>query len=659
MESSINIGVRNNTSFPQNVNLLGGTSDPLGIPPSLLYQWDLSTETYFGSVTATIVISNTSNPTPITYTVQVNGYNIQSVAFALNTLNLGVFQVSGNIIYVSNDFYIYGALSVVSNLFNSTWNTSNTSFGSSASNQIALPLFSSGSYNFVVDWGDGSQDTITVWNQSETTHTYANAGTYSISISGECKGFRFNGSGDRLKILSVANWGEFKLIGNLGGQFRGCSNLNLTSVADVLNFGNCTSCENMFLGGYQFSTINNIDSWDVSNVTNMNSMFQNTLFNSYIGSWNVGSVTSMFSMFLSSPFNQNIGSWNTANVITMQQMFQNATSFNGNIGSWNVGNVTNMQNMFVSATSFNQSLNSWNVSSVTNMSFMFQNAGAFNGNISAWNTPNVVNMNGMFSGATSFNQNLNAWDVSSVNNMASMFNGATSFNGNIGSWNVGSVVSISGIFANATSFNQNIGSWNVSNVDGTSSMFLNATSFNQNIGSWDVSNAIFMGSMFSGATSFNQNIGSWNVSNATSMSGMFENATAFNQNLNAWDVSSVNNMASMFSSATSFNQNIGSWNVGSVTNMSVMFRNATSFNQNIGSWDISNVGTFFLFMNGKTDLNYSSANLDAIYNGWSLLSVQANVLADFGTIKYTVAGQAGKNILDFAPNNWTITDGGI
>jgi hypothetical protein len=64
-------------------------------------------------------------------------------------------------------------------------------------------------------------------------------------------------------------------------------------------------------------------------------------------------------------------------------------------------------------------------------------------------------------------------------------------------------------------------------------------------------------------------------------------------------------------------------------------------------------------MNGKTDLNYSSANLDAIYNGWSLLSVQANVLADFGTIKYTVAGQAGKNILDFAPNNWTITDGGI
>jgi hypothetical protein len=182
MKSSINIGVRNNTSLPQNVNLLGGTSDPLAIPPSLLYQWDLSSEVYFGSVTASIVISNTSNTTPVTYTVQVNGYNIQSVVTALNTLNMGVFQYSGDIIYVSNDFYIYGVLQVGSNIFVSTWNTNNTSVGSSASNQIALPLISGGSYNFVVDWGDGSQDTITTWNQTEVTHTYATAGTYTISI---------------------------------------------------------------------------------------------------------------------------------------------------------------------------------------------------------------------------------------------------------------------------------------------------------------------------------------------------------------------------------------------------------------------------------------------------------------------------------------------
>ena len=112
IKDTINVRVRNNTAFVQNVNLLGGTSDPLAVPPSLLYQWDLSNETFAGTVTAKIIISNTSNPTPVTYTVQVSQLNVSGVAYALNTLNLGVFQVNGNTIYVSNDYYIYGALSV-------------------------------------------------------------------------------------------------------------------------------------------------------------------------------------------------------------------------------------------------------------------------------------------------------------------------------------------------------------------------------------------------------------------------------------------------------------------------------------------------------------------------------------------------------------------
>jgi hypothetical protein len=49
----------------------------------------------------------------------------------------------------------------------------------SAANQIQLPLISTGNYNFVVDWGDGNTDTITVWNQAETLHTYATEGQYT------------------------------------------------------------------------------------------------------------------------------------------------------------------------------------------------------------------------------------------------------------------------------------------------------------------------------------------------------------------------------------------------------------------------------------------------------------------------------------------------
>jgi surface protein len=93
--------------------------------------------------------------------------------------------------------------------------------------------------------------------------------------------------------------------------------------------------------------------------------------------------------------------------------------------------------------------------------------------------------------------------------------------------------------------------------------------------------------------------------------------------------------------------------------MESMFRNATNFNQNIGSWNVSNVTLFTNFMVDKTSANYSDANLDAIYNGWSLLTLQPNETIQFGTIKYTAAGQTGRNILTSSPNNWTITDGGI
>jgi hypothetical protein len=91
-----------------------------------------------------------------------------------------------------------------------------------------------------------------------------------------------------------------------------------------------------------------------------------------------------------------------------------------------------------------------------------------------------------------------------------------------------------------------------------------------------------------------------------------------------------------------------------------MFLNALAFNQNIGSWNIGNVTVFTGFMNGKNPSNFSSSNLDAIYNGWSVLaSVKPNLALEFGTIKRTSASTVGKAILTGTPNNWTITDGGI
>jgi surface protein len=472
-------------------------------------------------------------------------------------------------------------------------------------NQFQLPLTNTGPVNFTIDWGDGTTDIITSYNQAETLHTYITPGEYFITItSGIIKGWQFGGSGDAVKLMEIYNWSVWDF--DVAGAFRGCNNLvsSATSVPTISS-------------------------------TSLNNMFQNTTnFNGPLDGWNISGVQSFNQMFFgATSFNQPLSNWDVSSATSMNGMFQNATSFNQNIGSWDVSSVTNMGNMFNGATSFNQDIGSWDVSSATSM-------------------------NGMFQSATSFNQPLNNWDVSSVTNMSLMFGGATAFNQNIGSWGVSNVTNMNLMFAQASSFNQNIGSWDVSSVTNMGYMLQNATLFNQDISSWDVSSVTDISFMFNGATSFNQNIGSWDVSSVNDTTAMFQNASSFNQDIGSWDVSSVNDMQSMFNGATSFNQNIGSWNVSSVTDMQQMFGSAPAFDQNLGGWDISNVTNFVNFMAGKTPATFSTTNLNAIYNGWSLLTVQPNLTIEFGTANYTAAGATGRATLDNAPNNWTIVDGG-
>jgi surface protein len=154
------------------------------------------------------------------------------------------------------------------------------------------------------------------------------------------------------------------------------------------------------------------------------------------------------------------------------------------------------------------------------------------------------------------------------------------------------------------------------------------------------------------------NMNSWNTSAVTNMSSCFLSTSLFNSNISSWNTGAVTTMGSMFESANSFNQNIGGWNTGAVTNMSLLFY-GTPFNQNIGSWNVANVTNFAGFMATKTTANFSTANLDAIYNGWSASGVKPNITISFNIAKFTNAGGlAGKTILLGAPNNWIITDGG-
>ena len=144
----------------------------------------------------------------------------------------------------------------------------------------------------------------------------------------------------------------------------------------------------------------NISSWDVSNVTDMEAMFIASDFNQPIDNWDVSNVTDMEAMFNKSDFNQPIGNWDVSSVTNMRGMFY-FTPFNQPIGDWDVSSVTIMRSMFY-FTPFNQPIGDWDVSSVTNMRSMFFDAFSYNQNLSSWSVDGVTQCNNFSNGANSW-----------------------------------------------------------------------------------------------------------------------------------------------------------------------------------------------------------------------------------------------------------------
>ena len=310
-----------------------------------------------------------------------------------------------------------GGLLVPEEPFVTTWQTT------AASESITI-LTNGGTgvtdYDFEVDWGDGTVETV-FGNDPDPSHTYATAGTYTVSITGTFPHFFLNDGGNSDpnsdKLQSIDQWGNIQWE-SMASAFAGARNM----------------------------TYNATDVPDLTGVTDMSSMFQNaSSFNGAIGGWDVSTVTNMEATFyLASSFNQDLSGWDVSNVTTMAQMFDSATGFNQDINEWTVSGVTNMRLMFAFAFSFDQDISGWTTSSVTTMEGMFDNASAFNQDIGNWDVSNVTDMSGMFFSAPSFDQDIGGWVVSGVTDMENMFAFATAFDQDLGGWDVSNVTAFDG-----------------------------------------------------------------------------------------------------------------------------------------------------------------------------------------------------------------------
>ena len=149
---------------------------------------------------------------------------------------------------------------------------------------------------------------------------------------------------------------------------------------DVSSLSKCIACDDFSKLFYNFNNVKQIiglETWNVSKVTNMSSMFYycESLTELDLSTWNVSKVTNMYDMFYgcSSLKELNISTWNVNNVIYMYDMFRFCESLKElNLSNWDMSNVTDMSGMFYGCKSLIElNISTWNVSNVTNMYDMF------------------------------------------------------------------------------------------------------------------------------------------------------------------------------------------------------------------------------------------------------------------------------------------------
>ena len=271
-------------------------------------------------------------------------------------------------------------------------------------------------YNFTVDWGDGTTSS----NQTGTvSHNYSDHTVlHTVKITGTFPHFLADNSNvdpsNARQIQSIQQWGNIQWE-SMFRSFNNASNMAY-SATDAPDLSNVTTMQKMFTNAFGLNGSTDLSNWDVSNVQDFTDMFVNARnFNGDITTWDVSSATNLSGVFLyCSAFNQDIGGWDVANATTMNRMFASATSFNQDLSSWDVSSVTDMTDMFNTATAFDQNIGSWDVSGVTTMRQMFNRAFSFNQDIGNWDVSSVQTMLAMFLDARSFDQDLGGWDMTGI-----------------------------------------------------------------------------------------------------------------------------------------------------------------------------------------------------------------------------------------------------
>ena len=227
--------------------------------------------------------------------------------------------------------------------FITTWRTT------TSNETITIPTTGSG-YNYDISTSDGQTFTSITGSQAIT---FATAGDYDVSISGDFPRISIANGVDKDKIINIKQWGNI-VWSSFQSSFFGCSNL-VGTFTDAPNLTNVTDMSNSFRNCPSFFA--NLSSWDVSNVRSFSAAFM------IFGGGATAPSTPVSGLY----------SWDMSNATSISAILRGQTNYNEDLSSWNVSNVTNMSNTFFGSTSFDQNLSAWDIANVTSFTNFSRN----------------------------------------------------------------------------------------------------------------------------------------------------------------------------------------------------------------------------------------------------------------------------------------------
>lgn len=326
----------------------------------------------------------------------------------------------------------------------------------------------------------------------------------SASIGGSTLAY----TASKLQTVDISGWSNPDKLKEVGRMFMFDSNLQeVKGINEWLSRpNNIQSIGQMFRGCTKPQRLN-LSKWNVTNLSNMGSAFQDCKSLQSLG---------------------DLSHWDTQNLQNLQDTFNATANFNDPItlnsfSHWKVGNLTNMISTFANSGITTLDLSNWRPHIDSGMTYTFMNCKNLTslGDLSDWDMSNVPGLIGTFTGDPKLTSlgDLSNWDIHNVNNMAYTFSGDSSLTslGDLSNWDTHNVNNL------AYTFNQTPHLTGQRTADG--------------IAKWDVSNVTNFAMTFDGCGLSKLDLHNWNTSKGTNFNLMFSNAGVKNLNLNGWDFS--------------------------------------------------------------------------------------------------------------------------